>query len=302
MTPIFYHAFIDLRAIFLSTQLMKVSVLGLGIIGEIWARHLAEDGLLAAVWNRSPKPQVPGWESSIKAAAAAGDFIIVVVADPLAVESVITAIEPILGPGKTVIQSSTIDPESSLNFAQRVKATGAHYLEAPFTGSKPAAAARETVFYLGGESALVKTVTPVLERISKRIFHVGNEPQAATLKLAMNLQIAAQAEALCESIFLARQAGISDNQFFECLGINVAKSGLTVLKEPKLREAEYSAQFSIKHMHKDLRLMTEGPRAGMLPLAEKVREIFRQTEEAGFWEEDFIVLYRMLESSGTKAD
>jgi glyoxylate/succinic semialdehyde reductase len=273
---------------------MKVSVLGLGIIGEIWARHLAEDGLLAAVWNRSPKPGVPGWESSAKAAAAAGDIVMVVVADPQAVESVLSAIEPVLCAGKTVIQSSTIDPESSLRFAERVKATGAQYLEAPFTGSKPAAAARETVFYLGGENLVVKTVTPVLERISKKIFHVGSEPQAATLKLAMNLQIAAQAEALCESIYLARQAGISDDQFFECLGINVAKSGLTDLKEPKLRQREYSAQFSIKHMHKDLRLATSGPRAGLLPLTEKVRDIFQQTEDAGLGDEDFIVLYKML--------
>lgn len=278
---------------------MKVSVLGLGIIGEIWARHLADDGLLAAVWNRSPKPHLPAWEPSITAAAAAGDIVLVVVADPAAVKSVITAIEPVLAEGKIVIQSSTIDPESSLKFAERVKATGAHYLEAPFTGSKPAASARETVFYIGGESNVLKMAKPVLERISKKIFHVGVEAQAATLKLAMNLQIAAQAEALCESLYLARQAGISDDQYFECLGINVAKSGLTDLKEPKLRHAEYSAQFSIKHMHKDLRLATQGPRAGKLPLTEKVSEIFRQTENAGLGDEDFIVLYKMLEDAET---
>ena len=273
---------------------MKVSILGLGIIGEIWARNLAHDGLLAATWNRTEKPQFPCWHKSAADAARAGDMIIIVVADPAAVESVLEDILPVLDETKTIVQSSTIDPESSMRFRLMVGTSGASYLEAPFTGSKPAAEARKTVFYLGGDDGLIARVSPVLEKISQRIFNVGTNEQAATLKLSMNLQIAAQAQALCESIKMIRAAGIPDDVYFDCMSINVARSGLTDLKEPKLRTADYSPQFSIKHMHKDLRLALSGDRKMFLPLTEKVRELFAQAEEAGFSEEDFISLYKLL--------
>src|ERR1035437_1623927 len=134
---------------------MKIGVLGLGIIGGVWARHYHAAGVLAGAWNRTAQPDFPAWLPTPEAVVAAADVIQIVVADPAAVESVLTRILPRLGPGKVVVQSSTIDAGSSARFAALVTARGARYLAAPFTGSKPAAEQKQSVFYLGGDPALI---------------------------------------------------------------------------------------------------------------------------------------------------
>ena len=100
-------------------------------------------------------------------------MIIIVVADPPAVKSILNIIVPHLKPGQIVAQSSTISAHWTKLFAERVEATGAEFLEAPFTGSKPAAEARKTVFYLGGTAELIEKAQPVLKRISATLLHVG---------------------------------------------------------------------------------------------------------------------------------
>src|SRR5436190_4039632 len=95
----------------------RVGVIGLGIIGSVWAANYAADGLLAATWNRSPKPQVPLAVADAAAVARASTVVHVVVSDPPAVEQVIAAIEPELVPSQLVIQSTTIDPKSAERFS-----------------------------------------------------------------------------------------------------------------------------------------------------------------------------------------
>lgn len=271
-----------------------VGVLGLGIIGGVWARHYHAAGVLAGAWNRTAQPDFPQWQDSPLAVAQAADLIQIVVADPPAVRSVLDAILPALGPGKTVIQSSTIDPFSSATFHDLVTATGASYLEAPFTGSKPAAEQRQTVYYLGGDAALIPAVTPTLELVSAHRFHIGDHRRAATLKLAMNLNIAAQMEALCESLTLCRRAGITDDAYFSALGKNVAYSGLVKLKEPKLRAADFSPQFSVKHMLKDMRLASAINGCEDFPVLDAVRTRLHETAAAGHADEDFAAMLRLL--------
>ena len=272
-----------------------VGIIGLGIIGGIWARHYASAGMLKGVWNRTPRPDFPEWKPTAREVARAADVVQVVVADPAAVRGVVEAILPALGPGKIVVQSSTIDPASSDEFQQRVTATGARYLEAPFTGSKPAAEAKKTVFFLGGDTALVQELEPVLACVSAERFHVGTPRQAASLKLALNLNIAAQMEGLCEALSMARTAGIEDALFFRVLGSNVAYSGLVKLKEEKLRAADFSPQFSVKHMLKDMRLARELAGAGKLPALEMVRARLEEADRAGLSDADFSALMKLLE-------
>src|SRR5512134_3893007 len=109
----------------------RVGVVGLGLIGSVWARNYEADDLLAATWNRSPKPHVPKAVADAAAVARASTVVHVVVSDPAAVDQVLTAIEPELRPTHLVIQSTTIDPRSAERFASRVKARGASYAEAP---------------------------------------------------------------------------------------------------------------------------------------------------------------------------
>jgi 3-hydroxyisobutyrate dehydrogenase len=276
-------------------SMKTIGVIGLGIIGGVWTRHYAAAGVLAGCWNRTPRPAMPQWKDTPEAVAAAADAVQIVVADPPAVQGVLDRILPRLGPGKVVIQSTTIDPESSDRFRAQVEARGARYLEAPFTGSKPAAEQRKTVYYLGGAADLIAAAEPLLSLVSETRLIVSTEPRkAAALKLAMNLNLAVMLEGLCETLTFARRAGISDDLFFEALSRNVGASGLSKLKEPKLRTGDFSPQFSVKHMHKDMRLASATAGAGRLPLLEAVRERLRLAEAHGAGDEDFSALLKLL--------
>ena len=279
---------------------MKIGVLGLGIIGAVWARHYEAAGVLAGAWNRTAQPDFPQWRPTPEAVATAADVIQIVVADPAAVASVLEKILPQLGPGKTIVQSSTIDAASSANFAALVAARGARYLAAPFTGSKPAAEQRQSIFYLGGDPAVLKETEPLLALVSAHRFVIGTNEQACTLKLAMNLNLAAQMQALGEALTLARRAGVTDAIFFEAMGKNAGCSGLTKLKEPKLRTADFSPQFSVKHMAKDMRLTTTTAAGAPFPLLDTVRTALQTAEDRGLGNEDFSALIKLLADQSVK--
>ena len=275
---------------------MKISVLGLGIIGSAWARNLIADGHEVRCWNRTPK-DFPNFHAYIQEAVEGAEAIFIVVADPPAVQSVLDQIQPRLGPGVLVIQSSTISAKWTLLFAEQVQRTGALFLEAPFTGSKPAAEKRQTVYYLGGEAAVVEKARPILEPLASAILHIGPFGSASTLKLAMNLNIAGVAQSLCESLTLCRAAGIADEVYFSALARNASRSGVSDLKEPKLRQRDYTPQFSLKHMAKDLRLALESAADLSTPLeqTEHLNNIYAKGMAAGWAEDDFIGLMRLLD-------
>ena len=272
-----------------------IGILGLGIIGEVWAKNYATAGRLVGTWNRTPKPDAPAWKESPEEVAELADVVQIVVADPAAVDSVLQRILPKLRAGKVVVQSSTIDAASSTKFEQQVTATGARYLAALFTGSKPAAEQRQTVFYLGGDRDLIAELEPLLSLISSKRFVIGTNEQACMLKLAMNLNIAAQMMGLSEALMSCRWAGISDDVFFEALTQNVSYSGVAKLKEPKLRAGDFAPQFSVKHMHKDMRLMSAMGGCADLPLLDTVREALKTAEARGMGNEDYSSMIKLLE-------
>jgi len=273
-----------------------IGIIGLGIIGSIWARHYHAAGVLAGVWNRSPQADFPQWRETPAAVARAADVIQIVVADPPAVTAVIEAIKSELGPRKLVVQSSTIDPEGSRRFHQLVTATGARYLEAPFVGSKAAAEARKNVYYLGGDREVVAAAEALLSLVSETRFHIGTHEQAAAMKLAMNLNIALVMGALTESLTFARQAGISDDTYFKVLEKNASSTALAKLKEPNLRTGNFSPQFSVKHMHKDMRLASRTLEPSVFPLLETIRDQLQRAEARGLGSDDFSVLLKLLKS------
>src|SRR5690606_32903138 len=118
----------------MTTSLPSVSLLGLGIIGAEWAKNLAADGVPLRTWNRTPKPDAPGFTADAADAARGTDLVIILVSDPAAVTAVLDQIVPALKPGQLVAQASTVSAAWNLTFAARVKETGADFLEIPFTG------------------------------------------------------------------------------------------------------------------------------------------------------------------------
>jgi 3-hydroxyisobutyrate dehydrogenase-like beta-hydroxyacid dehydrogenase len=281
---------------------MNISVLGLGIIGSAWAKNLIADGHVVRCWNRTPK-DVPNLCASIQEAVNQAEVIFIVVYDPPAVQSVLDQIQSQLGPGQLVIQSSTISARWTRLFAEQVQKTGAWFLEAPFTGSKIAAEQRQTVYYLGGAPEIVEKARPILEPISRAIMHIGPLGAASSLKLAMNLNIAGTAQTLCESLELCRRAGIPDDIYFSALAPNAAHSGVSDLKGPKLRQHDYSPQFSLKNMAKDLRLALETAAELSLPLEQTghLKSIYDQGIAAGWSDDDFIGLMRLMDKQARRS-
>ena len=272
----------------------SVSILGLGIIGIEWAKNLAADGVPLKTWNRTPKPEAPGFTADAADAVHGAELIVIVVADPPAVEQVLARILPALRPGQIVAQASTVSAAWNLAFAAQVERTGAKFLEIPFTGSKPAAVARQTVFYVGGDEEISARAEPVLARISQTRIHIGPLGSAASLKLAMNMNIAMVLEGLCESLTFARAAGIPDAKYFEALKVNAARSPMADLKEPKLRANDYAPQFSLKHMDKDLRLALESAGGLALPQLRALKAQYDAGMAKGLGDEDFSVLMKLL--------
>jgi 3-hydroxyisobutyrate dehydrogenase-like beta-hydroxyacid dehydrogenase len=276
---------------------MKISVLGLGIIGSAWAKNLIADGHDVRCWNRTPK-EFPNFRASIQETVDGAEAVIIVVADPPAVQSILEQIQPRLSPGMLVIQSSTISANWTRLFAEQVRRTGAVFLEAPFTGSKIAAEQRKIVYYLGGDPNVVEKSRAILEQLSSAILHIGPLGSASSLKLAMNLNIAGVAHSLCESLVLSRAAGITDDVYFSALSKSVVHTFLADLKEPKLRQRDYSPQFALKHMTKDLRLALETAAELSVSLEQTahLKQLYDKGMAVGLSEDDFVGLIRVLDN------
>ncbi|HAT09784.1 MAG TPA: NAD(P)-dependent oxidoreductase [Planctomycetes bacterium] len=273
---------------------MNIALYGLGIIGSVWARNLAADGHQVRAWNRTPKPDHPCFCADARSAAQGAQLVAIVVADGPAVMQVLDAVLPVLAPGTVVANHATIGVDEVRAVQARVRAAGCRFLDMPFTGSKIAAEQRQTVYFVGDDDGSLTAVETVYAGISKARLPLGAVGSAMAVKLALNLMIATSYQSLAEGLRLARSAGIADTDFFRCLDLNIAKSGLADLKKPKLLAADWSPQFSVKHLNKDLRhaLRLAAASGVSLPQAAQLQAAYAAAEADGLGEADFSVMYQ----------
>jgi 3-hydroxyisobutyrate dehydrogenase-like beta-hydroxyacid dehydrogenase len=284
----------------------KAAIVGLGIIGSQWAQHLETDGILGSTWNRTPK-NFARFTGDLREVPKAAQIIHVVVSDESAVLETISTFSGELTNNHIVIQSTTIDPSTSSTLQKMVQTTGAYYVEAPFTGSLPAAEQRKTVFFLGTEESYrirrkedfkkshqYETVRTYLDHLSSTVFDIGRNEQACVIKLSMNLLIAAQMVALSEAYSTCLTHNIDRDVFFDVLKANAAWSGVAQLKEPKLRAEDFSPQFSIKHMQKDMRLL--GTVVHNLDLHDTVLQYLTRTMDDGMGDDDISTMFKFIEN------
>lgn len=275
---------------------MNIAVLGLGIIGSIWSRHLHADGHAVRTWNRSSKPDHPGWSTDPLTAVRDADLILVVVADGPAVHGVLRQIAPALKAGAVVCQHSTIGVDETEIAAQLVTVAGGRFIDMPFTGSKPAAEQRQNVFFVGGDAAVHALVKPVYERLAKAQLVVGGIGHGTAIKLSFNLLLADLNQALCESQELAARSGIDPETWFAALDLNAGKSPYGDLKKPKWLARDWSPQFSVKHMAKDVRLAQRlAATTGLeLPLTAAAERTFTAAEQRGLGDSDFCAVRELF--------
>lgn len=268
---------------------MRIAVVGLGIIGSIWARHWHADGHQVQAWNRTPKPDQPSWCANLAAAVADAELVALVLSDGPTTDAILTEVLAAAPADAIIAQHATIGVDETVALRDRVIASGRRYLDMPFTGSKPAAEQRQSVFFVGDDADVLDAVADTYAAVSATRIACGPVGKGATIKLCMNLMIAGTYQALAEGLSLARAAGIDDGLFFDVLDRNVARSGLVDLKRPKLEANEWSPQFAIKHLRKDLDLALRlGAEHGIAPPAgEAVAALYRAQHDAGRGELDF---------------
>ncbi len=270
-----------------------VGVIGLGIIGQGVARHLRSQSTPVFVWSRSPKP-FPNFLGSVGELAQTANLLQLFVTDAKALRAVVTDLLPALEPRHIVAAHPTIEPTAMIQLAREVEATGAVFLEAPFTGSKLAAEGGQLVYYVSGPETALKRAKPLLERSARLILPTGAYGAASVLKIATNLITAASIEALAEALAIVRASGLDGEMLGRALEHNAARSGAIDLKLPKMLSGDYSPHFSLRHMLKDSGLaLSLGEALNLnLPVTSATAATLFEGVRKGWGDEDFAVLAR----------
>ena len=231
----------------------NVGLIGLGIIGSRVAAALRASGFSVYVWNRTPRA-APNFVGSPAEVAELCDVIQLFVADAHALFDVLDALGPKLTAAHTVLCNATVGPEATLEAAKFVEERGAKFLDAPFTGSKAAADAKQLVYYVGGEEEVFRKVEPVLKASSKAIVTVGKIGNAATLKVVTNMLGAVTVQVLAEALAIVRGAGLAPELLADAIEHHGVRSSLIDMKLGQMLLADYEPHFSMKHMFKDVQL------------------------------------------------
>lgn len=267
---------------------MRVAFLGLGIMGRPMATNLVKAGHEVTVWNRTPGKTVDGARlAATPAEAAAGAEVVwISVSDTEAVNEILFSANGVatsLREGMVVVDSSTISPFATRDFAERVRQQGADYVDAPVTGSKIGAENAQIIFIVGGDAALVERLQPLFQAMGKQVKHMGEVGMGQAAKLAMNLMIALIYEGFAEALTLATKLGVEQQALFSLIQSSMVRSGVVDYKMPFVEKRDFSPNFPLRLMHKDIRLMLEAAHeSGVeLPGLESVKKIYDQAHAAG---------------------
>jgi len=281
---------------------MRVAFLGLGIMGRPMAANLAKAGHEVTVWNRTPGKEVEGARTAAtRAEASQGvDVVWMCVSDTKAVEQVLFGpggVESSLADGMIVVDSSTISPSATRQFAQRVAAKGVHYVDAPITGSKVAAEGGTLIFMPGGDEAVLERLQPLFQAMGKQVFRMGHTGMGQSAKLVMNLQIALIYEGFAEALTLAAKLGVDPTVLVPLIQASMVRSGVVDYKAPFVLRRDFTPNFPLRLMHKDLKLALDAAKENRikLPALETVEEIYDLATEEGQQDLDYAATLTLLE-------
>lgn len=240
-----------------------IGFIGLGVMGIGMAANLLRNGYQVTVYNRTPGKAGELLESGGKEAASPveavreSDIVITMISNDEAIREVYFGGDGIFSavrPGTTLIDSSTISPALARELADTAQQHGAVFLDAPVTGSKPAALDGTLVFMVGGSADAVHGVEDVLLAMGRKVIHMGSNGSGSTAKLAHNTIVGINVVALAEGMAIAASGGIDGSAFLELVQSGGAASKAAELKGQKLLDSNYDVQFSLALMLKDLRL------------------------------------------------
>lgn len=243
---------------------MQIAILGGGLMGQAVAEHLLDERHDIFIYNRTPD-KVTNLASrgatlcnSAEQAVEQADYILLLLADADAIDSVIAEIEPLSLQGRLIIQMGTIAPAESQHIAEQLAYAETDYLECPVLGSLPEARNGTLILMAGGSEESYQRALPLLQVLGKQPRHIGPTGQGAAVKLAMNQLIAGLTATFALSLNLVEQYHIDTEQFMEIVRESALYAPTYDKKLKRMLSRNFAnPNFPTKHLAKDTRLFLD---------------------------------------------
>jgi 3-hydroxyisobutyrate dehydrogenase-like beta-hydroxyacid dehydrogenase len=285
-------------------QVAAVGVVGLGAMGGRFAGRLLDAGYEVHGTNRTSTAAQPliarglRWHGTPREVAAA-EVVISMVTDDAALEAITAGPDGIVAgllPHTVYVDMSSVSPHATMHTVERVRAAGAHMVDAPVSGSVPQAEQGTLAIMVGGDEATFRRVEPVLRHFGRTVTHVGGNGAGALLKLAINISLAVQTLAFSEGLLVAERGGIDPRLAAQVMADSPIGSPMLKTRVPLLLDLPDQAWFTIRLMHKDIRLaLDEAQRMGVvLPSAPAAAGVLDAADELGYAGRDIAGLHEVL--------
>jgi 2-hydroxy-3-oxopropionate reductase len=284
---------------------LKIGFVGLGIMGAPMAEHLIKAGHQLFVFTLGKMPVSIASSNAVQCADACSvaehaDVIIVMVPDTPDVEAALFADKGIaagLTKGKTVVDMSSISPIATKTFAQKINALGCDYLDAPVSGGEVGAKNATLSIMVGGSEATFERVKPLFELMGKNITLVGGNGDGQTAKVANQIIVALNIEAVAEALLFAAKAGADPARVRLALMGGFASSKILEVHGDRMVKRTFDPGFRIELHQKDLNLALSSARAlGVaLPNTATAQELFNSCVAHGGKAWDHSAMVRALE-------
>ncbi len=277
---------------------MKIGIIGIGMLGEAVALNLLNSGYDVAVYNRTKEKTIEVEKKgakvmdSPKTVAENVELIIIIVKDSIAVREVAFGKNGIIESKNRkliVADMSTIDSIESKNIANQFQQNHIQKLEIPVMGGPNVAITGKLVMMASGPKDSFDQCKTIFEKIANKVFFLGEQGIANSIKLAMNLQITMLALSLSEGITLLKKANVDPKIFLEVLNSTYFKTGMSENKAFKMIEGNYDATFTLANLKKDITTMTNAAKdLGIeLPMISKAEEIYKNAINEGLGDLDY---------------
>ena len=289
----------------MTSQPLKIGFVGLGIMGAPMAVHLINAGHQLFVYTLGKMPEAIASSSATQCTSARGvaeraDIIIVMVPDTPDVEAALFSEKGIaagLTAGKVVVDMSSISPISTKAFAKKINALGCDYLDAPVSGGEVGAKNATLSIMVGGPEATFERIKPLFELMGKNITLVGGNGDGQTAKVANQIIVALNIEAVAEALLFAAKAGADPARVRLALMGGFASSKILEVHGDRMVKRTFDPGFRIELHQKDLNLALSSARAlGVaLPNTAMAQELFNSCVAHGGKAWDHSAMVRALE-------
>lgn len=282
----------------------RIAFLGLGAMGSRMATRLLQAGHHVTVWNRSPAPMqalvAAGAEpaSTPRQAAQGADFVIAMVRDDEAAQQVWcnpeTGALAGMGRAAVAIESSTLSLGAVRQLHEAAQAAGVQLLDAPVSGSRPAAQAGQLVYLVGGNAEAFARAEPILLAMGSAARHVGPVGHGALAKLVTNTLLGVHVAALAELIGLLRGQGVAAQEVLQAVAATPVWAPVDHYLSGSMLGGDFTPQFPVALISKDFGYAIEaGGSPENMPMAVAAKDVFERAAADALGDENMTAVVQL---------